>query len=33
MPSSWPLHLGYLLVFLAVTAAIAYRSLYRRLVK
>jgi lipooligosaccharide transport system permease protein len=33
MPSSWPLHLGYLLVFLAVTASIAYRSLYRRLVK
>jgi lipooligosaccharide transport system permease protein len=33
MPSSWPLHLGYLLVFLAITAYVAYRMLYRRLVK
>ena len=33
MPSSWPLHLGYLLVWLAVTGYIAYRLLRRRLVK
>jgi lipooligosaccharide transport system permease protein len=33
MPSTWPLHLGYLLVFLAITAYVAYRLLYRRLVK
>jgi lipooligosaccharide transport system permease protein len=33
MPSTWPLHLGYLLVFLGVTAYLAYRLLHRRLVK
>jgi lipooligosaccharide transport system permease protein len=33
MPSTWPLHLAYLLVFLTVTAYVAYRLLYRRLVK
>ena len=33
MPADWPLHLGYLVVFLGVTALIAYRLLQRRLVK
>ncbi len=33
MPADWPLHLGYLLVFLAVTGYIAFRLLRRRLVK
>jgi len=33
IPSTWPLHLAYLLVFLGVTAYVAYRLLYRRLVK
>ena len=33
MPSTWPLHLGYLVVFLGVTSVIAYRLLQRRLVK
>lgn len=33
MPSAWPLHLGYLVVFLWVTAVIANRLLRRRLVK
>jgi len=33
MPATWPLHLVYLVVFLGVTAAIANRLLYRRLVK
>ena len=33
MPSTWPLHLGYLVVFLGVTSVIAYRLLRRRLVK
>ncbi len=33
MPATWPLHLGYLLVFLGATAVIAERLLRRRLVK
>lgn len=33
MPAGWPLHLGYLLVFLGVTAVVAERLLRRRLVK
>jgi len=33
MPADWPLHLGYLVVFLGATAYIAYRLLQRRLVK
>lgn len=33
MPAIWPLHLAYLLVFLAVTSYVAYRLLRRRLVK
>jgi len=33
IPADWPLHLGYLLVFLGVTGYIAYRLLRRRLVK
>jgi lipooligosaccharide transport system permease protein len=33
MPASWPLHLAYLLVWLAATGYIAYRLLRRRLVK
>lgn len=33
MPSTWPLHLAYLLVFLALTGYLAYRLLRRRLVK
>ena len=33
MPATWPLHLGYLFVFLGVTATIANRLLRRRLVK
>ena len=33
LPADWPLHLAYLLVFLAVTAYVAYRLLQRRLVK
>ena len=33
MPATWPLHLGYLFVFLGVTAVIAERLLRRRLVK
>ena len=33
MPSDWPLHVGYLLAFLGLTAYIAYRLLRRRLVK
>jgi lipooligosaccharide transport system permease protein len=33
IPADWPLHLGYLVVFLVVTAVIAERLLRRRLVK
>jgi lipooligosaccharide transport system permease protein len=33
MPSTWPLHLAYLVVFIAVTGYVAYRLLRRRLVK
>ena len=33
MPAIWPLHLAYLLVFLAATSYVAYRLLRRRLVK
>lgn len=33
IPADWPLHLGYLLVFLGVTSWIAYRLLRRRLMK
>jgi lipooligosaccharide transport system permease protein len=33
MPSTWPLHLAYLLAFLGATAYLAYRLLRRRLVK
>jgi len=33
IPADWPLHLGYLLVFVAATGYIAYLSLRRRLVK
>jgi lipooligosaccharide transport system permease protein len=33
MPSTWPLHVAYLLVWVAITGYIAYRSLRRRLVK
>ena len=33
MPTDWPLHLGYLVVFLAATAVVAERMLRRRLVK
>lgn len=33
MPSTWPLHVAYLVVFIAVTGYIAYRLLRRRLVK
>jgi lipooligosaccharide transport system permease protein len=33
MPATWPLHVAYLLVFIAVTGWIAYRALRRRLVK
>jgi lipooligosaccharide transport system permease protein len=33
MPASWPLHVAYLVVFVAVTAYVAYRLLRRRLVK
>jgi lipooligosaccharide transport system permease protein len=33
MPGTWPLHVAYLLVFIAVTGWIAYRSLLKRLVK
>jgi len=33
MPAIWPLHLAYLLVFVAVTGYFAYRLLRRRLVK
>ena len=33
MPSIWPLHLAYLVVFVAVTGYVAYRLLRRRLVK
>lgn len=33
MPSTWPLHLAYLVVFIAITGYIAYRLLRRRLVK
>jgi lipooligosaccharide transport system permease protein len=33
MPSTWPLHVAYLLVFVAVTGYVAYRLLRRRLVK
>jgi hypothetical protein len=31
--ANWPIHLGYLVVFIAVAAWLAYRLLYRRLVK
>lgn len=31
--ANWPIHLGYLVVFTAVAAWLAYRLLYRRLVK
>jgi len=33
LPASWPIHLGYLLVFLVATAWLANRLLTRRLVK
>jgi lipooligosaccharide transport system permease protein len=33
MPSTWPLHLAYLVVFIAATGYVAYRLLRRRLVK
>jgi lipooligosaccharide transport system permease protein len=33
MPSTWPLHLAYLLAFLGATGYVAYRLLRRRLVK
>jgi len=33
MPATWPLHVAYLIVFVAVTGYIAYRLLRRRLVK
>ncbi len=33
MPATWPLHVGYLLVFVTATGYIAYRLLRRRLVK
>jgi len=33
IPTAWPLHLGYLLVFLGATGYVAYRLLHRRLVK
>ncbi|MBA3687823.1 MAG: ABC transporter permease [Chloroflexi bacterium] len=33
MPSTWPLHVAYLVAFIAVTGYIAYRLLRRRLVK
>jgi lipooligosaccharide transport system permease protein len=33
MPSSWPLHVAYLVVWVAITGYIAYRLLRRRLVK
>ena len=33
MPSTWPLHVAYLVVWVAVTGYIAYRLLRRRLVK
>ncbi|HTI28752.1 MAG TPA: ABC transporter permease [Methylomirabilota bacterium] len=33
MPSTWPLHVLYLVVFVAVTGYVAYRLLRRRLVK
>ncbi len=33
MPATWPLHVAYLMVFVAVTGYIAYRLLRRRLVK
>jgi lipooligosaccharide transport system permease protein len=33
MPSTWPLHVGYLVVFVAITGYVAYRLLRRRLVK
>jgi lipooligosaccharide transport system permease protein len=33
MPADWPLHIGYLLVFVAATGYLAYRLLRRRLVK
>jgi lipooligosaccharide transport system permease protein len=33
MPSTWPLHLAYLVTFIAATGYIAYRLLRRRLVK
>ena len=33
MPSNWPLHVAYLVVWVAITGYIAYRLLRRRLVK
>ena len=33
MPSTWPLHLAYLVIFIAATGYVAYRLLRRRLVK
>lgn len=33
MPAEWPLHVAYLVVFLAATGYVAYRLLRRRLVK
>jgi lipooligosaccharide transport system permease protein len=33
MPSAWPLHVAYLVVWVAITGYIAYRLLRRRLVK
>ena len=33
MPSTWPLHVAYLVVWVAITGYIAYRLLRRRLVK
>jgi len=31
--ANWPIHLGYLLVFGSVAAYLAYRLLFRRMVK
>jgi lipooligosaccharide transport system permease protein len=33
MPATWPLHVAYLVVFVAATGYVAYRLLRRRLVK
>jgi lipooligosaccharide transport system permease protein len=31
--ANWPIHLGYLVVFLALASVLAYRLLHRRMVK